>query len=213
MLIALCQLSGGLDSTAALCLTLQKKNWYQKVYPIFIDSGAIYSNQEWFAALYISRTLAKKYEALQPLIIKQVSLEQVQQSQVSPYVPLRNLVYGSICANVAIAMGVGDIIIGNKTTEVRLNDPYCFRDCTERFFYQLQATVVEGMEPNTLRIRFLAPLAQKHLTKVKVMEIVSKEGIDLSQVWSCYGGGNTPCGKCYHCEENKKAVEQLGLSL
>ena len=35
-------------------------------------------------------------------------------------------------------------------------------------------------------------------------------GVDYANTWSCYKGGERPCGKCGACTERREAFEEAG---
>lgn len=42
-------------------------------------------------------------------------------------------------------------------------------------------------------------------TKRDVVGAANRLGLDLALTWSCYAGGETPCGACLACIERKAA--------
>jgi 7-cyano-7-deazaguanine synthase len=47
--------------------------------------------------------------------------------------------------------------------------------------------------------------------KEDIAAVGAKLGIDFSQTWSCYKGGDLHCGKCGTCVERKEAFALAGL--
>ena len=49
------------------------------------------------------------------------------------------------------------------------------------------------------------------LTKTDIALRGKKLGIDYSETWSCYKGGEVHCGKCGTCVERKEALRDAGI--
>ena len=55
----------------------------------------------------------------------------------------------------------------------------------------------------------LAPYTQ--ITKTDIVRRGAALGIDYSQTWSCYKGGEKHCGKCGTCRERIEAFHDAGV--
>ena len=51
-----------------------------------------------------------------------------------------------------------------------------------------------------------APFIEKE--KYEVVLEALKLGVPLDKTWSCYVGGDEPCGECYSCQSRIKAIEK-----
>ena len=49
------------------------------------------------------------------------------------------------------------------------------------------------------------------ITKADIARIGKRLGIDYSETWSCYKGGEKHCGKCGTCVERKEALAEAGI--
>ena len=50
-----------------------------------------------------------------------------------------------------------------------------------------------------------------HLTKAQIVTRGHELGVDFSQTWSCYKGGQVHCGACGTCVERREAFILAGL--
>ena len=59
-------------------------------------------------------------------------------------------------------------------------------------------------------VRVLAPYT--NMTKTDIARRGQELGIDYSQTWSCYRGGDVHCGECGTCRERKDAFKAIGAA-
>lgn len=209
----LCQLSGGWDSVAAAILTLRETahaKHPKPIAPVFFAYGQPYAEQERAAAMYATERLQDVYgiERVRPLHYQHVgTLARVQPGIGNKdYVPVRNLVLGAYSVNLALAFGCREIVVGSKTVHKRPNDPWSFSDCTKEFYHQLQVVANVAQETDE-KIYVSTPLSGYY--KEEVLQILRSAGIDERCLWSCYESKGTPCGTCYHCLDNQKAIDKV----
>ena len=123
------------------------------------------------------------------------------------YVPARNMVFLSIAASYAEAIGAQDIFIG-----VSQVDYSGYVDCRESFIKAMETAInqgtVMGAEKN-LPITIHAPFIYK--TKTDEIVLGSELGVPFEHTWSCYRGGETPCGTCDSCLLRAKAFSEAGV--
>ena len=195
-------LSGGFDS-AASSIKVAKLGF--PFYTLMIDLGQSYLKQEISAAHYLVEYLKNKYPNYLGHKTLKVEMALSQEGQVGAYIPVRNLVIGSMSANYALAVGATHIAVGNKTLELRPNDPYCFNDCSREFYNQLGSLCTFASQGST--IEFLMPLVENGvpISKRDLILFLDEQGIDVTKLWSCYETAERPCGVCYHCKEIKAA--------
>lgn len=125
---------------------------------------------------------------------------------VSTYVPFRNGLFLSVAASVAIQEGC-DIIWYGAHADDAAGDAY--PDCTEEFIQSMATAIWEG---SGRTINMYGPWA--NLNKAGVVAKGVKAGMtqeDFEHTWSCYEGGDEPCGKCGTCIDRKAALEANGL--
>lgn len=196
-------LSGGFDSAASTLLVAETGATFKT---LLIDLGQPYAEQEIKAARAFSVFLAQKYNNYQGHHILSVDMALSQAGEVSAYIPVRNLVIGAMSANLALALGYDAVAVGNKTLELRPEDPYCFNDCSREFYDKLGGIATFASQGK--HVEFLMPLIdpiQGPLSKRAVVELVAQAGYDPRLLWSCYNAAERPCGECHHCHELKDA--------
>lgn len=197
----LSQLSGGLDSVASTFLVADTATEFQT---IFFDLDQPYVLQELRAVKYVDKLLTERYTNYKGLKIVKANLALTASDGPSEYIPVRNLVLGAMSANQAISLDYDAIAVGNKTTEVRPDDPYSFSDCSVEFYSRLGALATFASEGR--KLEFVMPLLKspsEAMTKAEVIQLLLDREVDVRRLWSCYQAGDTYCGQCYHCEEIK----------
>lgn len=113
----------------------------------------------------------------------------------STVVPFRNGIMLSIAAGLAESNDLGYIMMANHA-----GDHTIYPDCRPEFVDALSHATEAGTYNN---VRVLAPYT--HLTKADIVRRGLALGIDYSKTWSCYRGGETPCGTCGTCREREEA--------
>lgn len=114
-------------------------------------------------------------------------------------VPGRNLMFASIAAAIAATNGFDAIALG-----VHAGDHAIYPDCREEFITALGAIVVDGGANVEIVTPFLDE--DKRFIARRSMEL----GLDASLTWTCYEGGDEPCGKCGACVERAEAFKEAG---
>lgn len=211
---AIVLLSGGLDSTTALYLA--KSQGYDEIYAITFQYGQKH-DKELKSALAVAKAAGVKEHKVINLLLNQWSgctltdpqLEvedgNVERQDIpATYVPARNMVFLSVAASWADALDITDIFIG--VSEV---DYSGYVDCREEFIRAMEDAInlgtVLGAEKKQ-RIKIHAPFM--HMTKADEVRLGAKLGVDFSLTWTCYRGGDTPCGTCDSCLLRAKAFEE-----
>jgi 7-cyano-7-deazaguanine synthase len=125
----------------------------------------------------------------------------------STYVPGRNTVFLSIALSLAEAKKAEAIYLG-----INAVDYSGYPDCRPEYLAAVQnlATLsskagLEGHAP-----RLVAPLVMD--TKVDIVKRALALGVPIALTWSCYQGGETPCGVCDSCRIRDKALIEAGRS-
>jgi 7-cyano-7-deazaguanine synthase len=114
-------------------------------------------------------------------------------------VPNRNAIFLSLAYGTAVARGAQLVGIG-----VHGGDRFVYPDCRPGFiesFETMQKLAVEGFGDADLKL--YAPFLKTDKTGIVVQG--AKLGVDFSQTWSCYEGGEIHCGQCGTCHERKEA--------
>lgn len=125
---------------------------------------------------------------------------------VSTYVPFRNGLMLSAVASLAQSIypeDEVDIYIGAHADDAAGN---AYADCSQEF----TDTIGNAIEIGTYhKVHLIAPLVT--LNKAQVV----KRGLELKTpyhlTWSCYKGGDKPCGKCGTCIDRANAFKANGV--
>lgn len=124
------------------------------------------------------------------------------------YVPARNMVFLSVAASFAEAIGAEAIYLG-----VSQADYSGYVDCRREFLVAMSRAINAGTERKTIdgrSIRLIAPFLE--MRKADEIQIAQQLGVDLSHTWSCYAGGDTPCGACDSCLLRARAFAEAGVA-
>lgn len=210
---AIVLLSGGLDSTTALYLA--KKQGFE-LYAITFQYGQKH-DKELQSARAIAQAAGVKEHKVVNLLLNQwhgcaltdpdmeIENGNIQRQDIpDTYVPARNMVFLSVAASWADALDITDIFIG--VSEV---DYSGYVDCREEFIRGMENAInlgtVLGAEKKQ-RITIHAPFM--HMTKSEEVKLGMQLGVDFGLTWTCYRGGDKPCGTCDSCLLRSKAFEE-----
>lgn len=119
----------------------------------------------------------------------------------STVVPFRNGIMLSIAVGIAESEGLKYVMMANHG-----GDHAIYPDCRPEFVQAMSEASKAGTYPS---IEVLAPYTD--LTKTDIALRGKKLGIDYSETWSCYKGGEVHCGKCGTCVERKEALMDAGI--
>ena len=107
------------------------------------------------------------------------------------YVPARNLIFLSIALSYAEVISADVLFIG-----VNAVDYSGYPDCRPEFLESFKKTAILATA-SQWDGEIIAPLSG--MTKVEIIQKGLSLGLDYSLTWSCYLGGDTPCGRCESC--------------
>ena len=202
-------LSGGMDSITMLY------DFQDKIkMAISFDYGSNHNMREIpFAKLHCRRLKIKHYTIHLGFMHKHFKSSLLEGADAVPdgkyndenmkstVVPFRNGIMLSIAAGFAESHGLNSVYIANHA-----GDHAIYPDCTPGFVeYMSKAT--EAGTYNKLKI--IAPYT--NITKTDIAKKGKALGIDYSETWSCYKGGNAHCGTCATCTERKMALRAAGI--
>jgi 7-cyano-7-deazaguanine synthase len=121
------------------------------------------------------------------------------------YVPARNIIFLSFAASYAEAIGARDIFIGANAI-----DYSGYPDCRPEFIRSYQAMLAKGLKTGVEKkvIRLQTPLIRK--TKAQIVRLAVGFQVPLNLTWSCYQGGQKPCGVCDSCRFRAKGFMEAG---
>ena len=119
----------------------------------------------------------------------------------STVVPFRNGIMLSVAAGIAESEGLKYVMMANHG-----GDHAIYPDCRPEFVRAMSEATKTGTYPG---IEVLAPYTD--LTKADIARRGELLGIDYSETWSCYKGGDKHCGKCGTCVERREALRDAGI--
>ena len=214
--------SGGVDSTTCLGLAVQEAGADNVI------ALSIYYGQKHDKELQAARAVAKYYgvERLEldlstifagsncsllkqsteeiPLESYAVQIEKTGGRPVSTYVPFRNGLFLSSAASIALSHGCEKILYGAHADDAA---GAAYPDCSLAFVTAMNQAIVEGTGG---QLRLEAPFVS--VTKADVVKTGLALGVPYELTWSCYEGGEKPCGHCGTCVDRIAAFEKNGVT-
>ncbi|OGS05153.1 MAG: 7-cyano-7-deazaguanine synthase QueC [Elusimicrobia bacterium RIFCSPLOWO2_12_FULL_59_9] len=124
----------------------------------------------------------------------------------STYVPGRNTIFVALGISLADASDAGAIVVGANAL-----DYSGYPDCRPSYYRAFERVAKLGTRSGSegRGIQILAPLIR--LNKARIVQKAFGLGVPLKWTWSCYRGGNRPCGRCDSCKLRKKGFQEAGL--
>ncbi|MBQ1662254.1 MAG: 7-cyano-7-deazaguanine synthase QueC [Treponema sp.] len=206
--------SGGIDSTTCMSLAVEKFGEDNVV------SVSIFYGQKHSKELECARKISKFYniphyefdlssimkysncsllEGSSQQIEHESYSEQIKKNgegKVSTYVPFRNGLMLSVCASLAQGLFENDdteIFIGVHADDAAGN---AYADCSVEFVDTIGSAISLGTYG---KVKVVAPFYKSNKAAVV------KKGLELKTpyhlTWSCYEGGEKPCGECGTCRD------------
>lgn len=207
-------LSGGLDSATTLYIA---KNKGFEPYGLIFDYGQKHL-KEIVQAKRIAKVAQCSFKVVKvsfpwkgsSLLDKKIkipkkrSLERIKKEIPSTYVPSRNIIFLSFASSFAESIGAIAIFIGANAV-----DYSGYPDCRPEFIVSFQEILDKGTKSGVCkkRIKIYAPLISK--TKAQIIKIGLKLKVPYRLTWSCYQGGQKPCGVCDSCLLRQKGFDAI----
>ncbi len=117
------------------------------------------------------------------------------------YVPGRNTVFIAIALSLAEAKGAEAIYLGINAVDYS-GYPDCRPDYLAAFQKLAMLSSKVGIEGNAPQL--VAPLVMD--SKVDIVRRAQRLGVPIDLTWSCYQGGEVPCGVCDSCRIRDRAI-------
>ncbi|MCR5667884.1 MAG: 7-cyano-7-deazaguanine synthase QueC [Lachnospiraceae bacterium] len=214
--------SGGVDSTTALGMAV-KKYGAENVVALSISYGQKHEKEiqaakavsEFYGVEQLFLDLAKIFEYSDCSLLKQSDEEipeesysaQIEKTKgdkpVSTYVPFRNGLFLSSAASMALSKDCSVIYYGAHADDAA---GFAYPDCSSVFHKAMNEAIYEG---SGHQLRIEAPFVD--LNKADVVKIGLELGVPYDLTWSCYEGGDKPCGKCGTCIDRAAAFQANGV--
>lgn len=119
----------------------------------------------------------------------------------STVVPFRNGIMLAVAAGLAENDGLKYIMLANHA-----GDHTIYPDCRPEFVRSMSEAVKAGTYEG---VEVFAPYT--NITKADIARRGKELGIDYTETWSCYKGGEHHCGKCGTCTERIEALRDAGI--
>lgn len=180
-------LSGGLDSTVMLYDLVGQQC---KVHCLLFEYGQRHVQELIFAKGHCRRLNVP----FTTLSIPQLLGSELTDGTGSVVVPFRNPIMLSLAVNFAAAIGADCVTIGCNL------DDKAFPDCR----WEVMDALNHAIKLSRLTIEICAPYIQKR--KWEIGGLGQELGVQLWDTWSCYKGGDKPCGECDACKKRQFAL-------
>ena len=213
--------SGGIDSTTCLAMAVDRYG-AQNVTALSVSYGQKHSRE-----LMSAKAVAKHYgvelltiDLAQMFAYSDCSLlmssdkdipeesyakqQEAAPGPVSTYVPFRNGLFLSAAASIALSLGCETVWYGAHADDAAGN---AYPDCSESFVDAMGRAINEGTGG---ALSLVVPFVTSN--KAEVVRTGLKLSAPYHLTWSCYNGGDRPCGKCATCIDRAKAFAQNGVS-
>ena len=215
--------SGGIDSTTALAMAIRLMG-HDNVVSLSMSYGQKH-NKELDAAEAVAKhynvehlclDVAKMFEYSDSSLLahsdeeipKESYARQIEKTgekkPVSTYVPFRNGIFLSVAAGIALSKGCDAIYYGVHSDDAA---GFAYPDCSGVFNDAMSTAIYEG---SGRQLKVEAPFV--NMTKAEVVARGLELNAPYELTWSCYEGGNKPCGKCGTCIDRAKAFEENGVA-
>lgn len=205
--------SGGLDSSTMLAQAVQEREEGEEIIVISFLYGQKHKKE-----LESAKAISKHYEVEHKL----VQLPQLEGSSLtseeeivsktekealpSTFVPGRNILF--------LALGAAQGFM-RSTREEKLEiwigataaDQEGYPDCRIAFMEKMEEALKDGLDRPLLKVK--SPLVK--LTKKEIVLEAVKLGVPLELTWTCYEGGEKPCGECDSCFFREEGFREAGV--
>ena len=218
---ALVLFSGGVDSTTCLGIAVNKYG-ADEVLALSLYYGQKHS-RELEAARKIAARYGVKHKELDLALIfadsdcsllsgstedipKESYAEQLKKTDgkpVSTYVPFRNGLFLASAASIALSNGCTEIYYGAHSDDAAGN---AYPDCSSEFNDAINRAIYLGSGEE---LRVVAPFIG--MNKAQVIAEGLKLNVPYELTWSCYEGGDKPCGSCGTCRDRIAAFRANGM--
>ena len=196
---AMVLLSGGVDSATCLGIAVDKYG-KDNVIALSISYGQKHDKE-----IKASQDVAKYYgvEHLYLDLAKIFQYSDCSLLSVSTYVPFRNGLFLSSAASIALSKNCDVIYYGAHSDD---SAGSAYPDCSDEFNKAINEAIYLG---SGKQLKVVAPFINK--TKAGVVKMGLDLKVPYEYTWSCYEGGDTPCGKCGTCIDRAEAFRLNGV--
>jgi len=227
-------LSGGLDSTTVAGLAVRQG---YDVTALTVHYGQTHG-KEIQSAREVARLLGLRHQIIDVSFYKEIAWYSALTNPVKfnipeersdiiefknipvTYVPLRNTFFLTMAA-AYLESEVLNLIEQEKVPSGEIYaaifiaanavDYSGYPDCRPEFYKRVQRTLYLGSKIGVqygVSFHIKTPIIRK--SKAEIIKMAIKLGVPLEHTWSCYEGGEYPCGKCDSCILRAKGFAEAG---
>lgn len=167
---------------------------YYHVEQRFLDLAAIFADSSCSLLAHSEKDIPRESYAEQ--------LEQADTKLVSTYVPFRNGLFLSSAASMALSLECSVLYYGAHHDDWAGN---AYPDCSREFVAAMNNAIREGTGGE---LHMEAPFVE--WSKADIVKKGLELNVPYELTWSCYEGGDKPCGVCATCIDRKRAFELNG---
>lgn len=143
---------------------------------------------------------------------KDVDVNEVSEESGLPksFLPGRNLVFLTSAASIALSRGISHVVTGVCQTDFS-----GYPDCRRTTIDALASAIRSGNKGLKAAEEFEIKTPLMYISKaetVKLARDLDKGWEALALSWTCYEGGERPCGQCPACELRAKGFTEAGES-
>ncbi len=126
-------------------------------------------------------------------------------TQIPPtYVPLRNPLLLTLAGQFAFREDIKGIFIGANAV-----DYSGYPDCRPEFMHAFDVMINLAVADTGKSFYVVAPIID--ITKGEIVKLGQSLNVPWDLTWSCYRGGEEPCGECASCELRAKGFAEAGV--
>ena len=215
--------SGGVDSTTCLGLAIERFG-KENVIALAITYGQKHTKEveaaqavaQYYGIELLSLDLSTIFRYDTKCTLLQGSEEEIPEESyaeqlkktdgkpVSTYVPFRNGLFLSSAASIALSKDCSVIYYGAHSDDAAGN---AYPDCSDALNQSMKSAIEIG-SGNQLTIE--APFV--NMAKKDVVREGLRLKVPYHLTWSCYEGGDKPCGKCGTCRDRAAAFAANGVA-
>jgi len=205
-------LSGGLDSTVSLAWA---REYHDVVAAVSFDYGAKHGKRELACARKTASQAGVRHIEIPLSFIGEHFRSALLQGGAgiphgdydpenikSTVVPFRNAIMLSVAAGLLKNLAANAVVIAAHG-----GDHALYPDCRPEFYEAFAAASRLGTDA---QIEILRPFIS--MDKAAIVTEGVRLGVDFSNTWSCYEGGERHCGECATCRERRTAFQDAGIA-
>lgn len=198
---AIALLSGGLDSVISMFMAREEA---EICLALTVDYGQKARKNEIRAAKHFCKLFDIRHVVIELPFMSEIHSGLLEAGEISvenPWVPNRNGLFVNLAATYAENIKADWVICGFNREEAS-NFPDNSREFVE--------AANKALYYSTLNHVSLRSFVQD-MDKVEIIKKAVELGIDFRNLWSCYQGGEKPCGQCPSCLRNMEAFNKAGV--